>query len=124
MSDAQLTALLQKAARRLNRSLGLTGGDLIVVDASALLVNSDPNGNLHDLLLLQTECLISKRDFNEELNSGGAGLLVKDGEQTLDNRGSATARQSFFDSKNSPCDELKSALLEYKLNNVDGKLVW
>jgi hypothetical protein len=123
-SDAQIIALLQKAARRLNREFSLTGADAIAVDGAGALTTSDPNERLHDLLLLQTECLMAKRDFNSELNSGGAGLFVKDGEQVIDNRDSATSRQSFFNGPNSPCEELKRAITAYKLENTDGKLIW
>jgi len=122
LSDAQLIAILLKAARRLNRTLALS--DPIVIDATGAITSSDTGEKMHDLVLLQAECLIAKRDFNEELNSGGAGLFVKDGEQTLDNRASSAVRQSYFDSKHGPCEELKSAILEFKLENTDGKLIW
>lgn len=122
LSDAQLIAILLKAARRLNRTLSLS--DPIVIDGTGAITSSDPDEKMHDLVLLQAECLIAKRDFNEELNSGGAGLFVKDGEQTLDNRASSAVRQSYFDSKHGPCEELKSAILEFKLENTDGKLIW
>jgi len=124
LSDAQLIAILLKAARRLNRTLSFTGSDAIIIDGTGAITSSDPDEKMHDLVLLQAECLIAKRDFNEELNSGGAGLFVKDGEQTLDNRASSAVRQNYFDSKHGPCEELKSAILEFKLENTDGKLIW
>lgn len=125
-SDAQIIALLTKASRRLNRELGFTQNDGIIIDSSGNLTSSDPDGFMYDLMLLQTECLMSKRDFTSDLNSGGAGIFIHDGEQSIDNRNAASTRTSFFDSKNSPCEELKKALDEEKLRrSADyGKLIW
>jgi hypothetical protein len=124
LTDAQYIGLFQKAARRLNREMSLVGSDAIVVNDSGVITSSDPDARIHDLLLLQAECLLASRDFTNDLNSGAAGISVSDGEQSLDNRGSATARQALFDSQNSPCAQLKEALTNYKLERVDGKLIW
>lgn len=124
LTDAQYIGLFQKSARRLNRELSLTGSDAIVVDDTGVITSSDPNARMHDLLLLQAECLLASRDFTSSLNSGSAGVSVSDGEQSLDNRASATARQGLFDSQHSPCTQLKNALNTYKMEQTGGKLIW
>jgi len=126
LTDTQYAAIVAKAARRLNRELSLSAGAAITVDASGEITSSDPNGYFYDLTLLQAECMIAKREFNTELAGGGAGIYVNDGEQTLDNRNAAQARTSFFNSDSSPCEELKEALDEYKLErSADfGKCIW
>lgn len=124
LSDTQYIALFQKAARRLNRELTLTGSGAIVVDSAGDITSSDPENRMHDLLLLQAECLLASRDFTYSLNSGTAGVSVSDGEQSLDNRASASARQGLYDSAHSPCAQLKQALNSFKLEQTDGKLIW
>jgi hypothetical protein len=126
LTDSQYIAIIAKAARRLNRELSLSNGEAIVVDASGDITSSDPDSRYYDLVLLQAECMIAKREFNTELAGGGAGIYVNDGEQTLDNRNAAQARTSFFNSENSPCEELKEAIDEYKLDrSADfGKCIW
>lgn len=124
LTDAQYVGLFQKAARRLNRELTLTGSNAIVVDNNGVITSSDPENRMHDLLLLQAECLLASRDFTNSLNSGTAGVSVSDGEQSLDNRASATARQGLFDSTHSPCAQLQKALNVYRLEQTEGKLIW
>lgn len=126
LTDAQYIAIITKAARRINRELALSTSDAVTVNASGEITSSDPDGRFYDLVLLQSECMISKREFNAELAGGGAGIYVSDGEQTLDNRNAAQARTSFFNSPSSPCEELKAAIDEYKLErSADyGKLIW
>jgi len=101
LSDAQLLAILRKAARRVNRELCLFNtNDEIVVDASGCITPQD--GTLEDLVLMQSECLLSQRDFSYDLNSDQIGIRVVDGEQALDNRGKGDARSKFFDSEYGP----------------------
>ena len=118
-SDAQLIQLVIKAGRRLNRRLCLTGtANEIVVSSVNGEVTSPDNNDLDDLVLLQAECLIASRQFSEELSDGTTGLRVVDGEQVLDTRAAAIARGTFFDSPNSPCEELKQAVLLYKMGSA------
>jgi len=122
-SDVQLLLILQKSARRINRELALfdTDDEIAIDDAGGI---TPDDGTLYDLVLMQAECLTSKTDFESDLSSGGAGIVAKDGEQTIDTRDAASARASFFDSPNSPCADLKSALLKEKLNRIEGYDVW
>lgn len=124
-SDAQLIQIVIKAARRINRKLNLTGTtNEIVVSSLNGEVTSPNNNDLDDLVLLQAECMITSRQFSEELTDGTAGLLVKDGEQTLDTRAATIARGTFFDSPHSPCAELVEAIKFYKMDNTTGRLIW
>lgn len=108
-TDQQLIKILQKAGRRINRRLCLEGTtDEVSVDASGCISPDSPR--LSDLVLLQAECMIANRDFVFDLNSGGAGLLAKDGEQIIDTRASTVARTSYFNSKYGPCAELEEAI--------------
>ena len=132
-SDQVLIDILKKAARRVNRKLCLMGSDRIVIDDFGNMTQPDPetdNGQtLYDLVLLQAECLISTREYQEELRENSAGVLVRDGEQTVDTRGVGVARGTFYDSENSPCSELRRELMYEKMKRQGGgygpgNLVW
>lgn len=131
-SDQVLIDILKKAARRVNRKMCLFGtADEIVIDDVGDMTSPDPetHGSLYDLVLLQAECMIASREFQSELRDGGGGVMVDDGEQTVDTRAVGVARGSFFDSPFSPCAELKEAIRDEKLNRTGGpggpgKMVW
>ena len=122
--DATLIFILQKAGRRINRRLCLNGTSKeITVDGTTGEI-TPVDGELQDLVLLQAECMVASREFQQELSDGTAGLLVRDGEQTLDTRGIVVARGTFFDSPYSPCAELIEAVKLYKISNSTGRLIW
>lgn len=123
-TDAQLGLLIQKAARRVNRDLCLTGTtDEILTDASGTFPTLD--ADLEDLVLMQAECLISQRDFNSDLSSGAVGVRVVDGEQETDTRNRATARGTFFNSPYGPCAIYADAInIEKVKRKLHGRLVW
>ena len=132
-TDAQLIVILQKSARRINRKLCLTGTeDEIVVNTTTGDITPNDN-DLKDLVLLQSECLISQRYFTEFLSSDSAtaGVLVEDGEQKIDTRSAGSARGQVFNSKGSamsPCDELAEAINAEKLKRMmggdTGSVIW
>lgn len=126
-SDAQLVVILQKAARRINRLLCLTGtADEIVIDTTTGEITPD-DADLQDLVLLQSECMINQREYQEELATAAGGLRIVDGEQTVDTTSAGVARGTFFDSAHNPCAELKDQITQEKLNRGaggGGKLVW
>ena len=125
-TDATLIAILVKAGRRINRRVCLTGTtDEITVNATTGEI-LPAEGDLQDLVLLQAECLVASRESQEELSDGTAGLLVKDGEQTLDTRGATVARGTFFDSPYGPCAELIEAVKLQKIirSGSSGRLIW
>lgn len=123
-TDPQLVQIIKKAARRINRRLRLTGTtEEIVVDGTGEISSPD-DSDLEDLVLLQAECLVALRDYQQELNDADGGALVVDGEQTVDTRQTATSRGTFFQTDNNPCDELKEALVLELLERSTGKMVW
>lgn len=108
-SDQQLIQILQKAGRRINRRLCLENtSDEIVVDSSGCI--TPDSQRLHDLVLMQAECMLAGRDYVFDLNSGGAGLFAKDGEQIIDTRAIGAVRAGYFNSKHGPCAELEEAI--------------
>jgi len=122
-TDAQLIQIMQKAARRVNRELCLFATtDEITISASGVI--SPVDGTLEDLVLLQAECLLSQRDFSLDLNSSQAGLMVKDGEQTLDNRAKGVVRGTFFNSEFGPCAQYKEQIVIEKLKRTSGFDIW
>jgi len=124
-SDAQLIAIVIKAARRINRRLDLNGtDDEIVVSGTTGEITSPDDDALDDLVMLQAECMIASRQFSEELTDGTAGISMKDGEQSLDTRARGVARGTFFDSPHGPCEELKQAIILEKISRSTGRLIW
>lgn len=131
-SDPLLIQIVIKAARRVNRKLCLFGTDReITIDPSTgdILTpdpDSDEGQRLYDLVLLQAECLITTREMQSELRDASGGVLVRDGEQTVDRRAAGVARGTFYNSEFSPCAELKEEILIEKMRDTgeSGKLVW
>lgn len=132
-SDPVVIGILIKAARRINRKICLLGTDReITIDPSTgdmLTPDEETNQDLYDLVLLQAECLISQREFQTELRNADGGVLVRDGEQTVDTRSAGVARGTFFNSPYSPCAELAEWIKIEKMKSLDagggaGKLVW
>ena len=116
-SDTQIIQLITKAARRVNRDLCLfgTADEIVINNAGELSQPANDDGKLEDMVLLSTECLVSQRDFSSDLNDGGLGLRVTDGEQTLDAKSKAVARADFFNSDFSPCAKYEKEVLQEKL---------
>ena len=130
LTDSQLLLIPQKAERRINRLLCLFGtSEEITVLPDGCITPQD--GALEDLVLLQAECLVVQRDYIEFLSadSSSAGVLVKDGEQSIDTRSAGASRASAFSSSLSPCEDLKTQIAQEKLNRLGGaggpgKLIW
>lgn len=123
-TDAQIVQVLKKAGRSINRELNLFGtSDEISIDNVGNITPDDDEA-LYDLVRLQAECMLTSAEFQSELRSGDAGTLVRDGEQTVDTRDIGDIRSKFFDSPNSPCNELKVALRNEKLRRLNTYNVW
>jgi len=124
-SDAQLIQIVIKAARRINRRLCLfdTTSEVVIDIATGDFVTpSDPS--LEDLVLMQAECMIEQRIAQESTIDGSDGVVIKDGEQTIDTTGRAASRGTFFDGPN-PCSELENQIKIEKLNRSTGEgLIW
>ena len=131
-SDAYLVQVVEKAARRINRRLCLTGTeDQISVDASGCISPADPD--LEDIVLLQAECMILNIDTNLDFTTGadgtGAGYFVRDGEQSFDTRGEVgsrvRARTNYMNSQFNPCAELEREIVKEKLRRqCDMRDIW
>jgi len=122
-TDAELIAVIGKAARRVNRELCLFGtDDEISVDASGCLTPDD--GTLLDLVLLQSECMVAGRNISLDLAVNGGGIRVVDGEQILDTRVRSSSRLDFFNSKFGPCAEYQNQIVIEKLKRTCGYDIW
>jgi len=124
-SNIQLIQIVTKAARRVNRQLCLFGtADEIVIDSSTGELTSPDDGTLEDLVLMQSECMLSQRDYNLDLNSDQVGVKVVDGEQSLDNKAKGVARGTFFNSDHSPCAMYAKDIVTEKLKRTCGYDIW
>lgn len=130
LSDTQLIIILKKAARRINRLLCLFDtADEITVANDGCVTPAD--GALEDLVLLQAECMVAQRSYMEFISgdSSSAGVLVKDGEQSIDTRDAGSSIASAFSSSLNPCEELKAQLAAEQMKRCGGadgpgKCVW
>lgn len=124
-SNIQLIQIVVKAARRVNRELCLFGTiDEITIDSSTGELTSPDDGTFEDLVLMQSECLISQRDYTFDLSEGQVGLKVVDGEQSLDNTQKGVARGTFFNSAFSPCSLYSKEIVKEKLKRTCGYDIW
>jgi len=124
-SNIQLIQIVIKAARRVNRQLCLFGTESeIVIDSSTGELTSLDNGTLEDLVLMQSECLLSQRDYILDLSTDQIGIKVVDGEQSLDNSRKGVARGTFFNSEFSPCAMYAKEINIEKLKRTCGYDIW
>lgn len=131
-SDPLLIQILIKAARRINRKLCLFDTeDEITIDPSTgdLATPDSTTGRgqaLYDMVLLQAECMISTREYQSELRNADGGVLVRDGEQTVDTRAAGVARGTFYNSEYSPCAELAEWVTLEKMRETgdEGYCIW
>jgi hypothetical protein len=124
-SDDQISDILVKAARRVNRVLSLTGSDAIVL-ASGVFTQPTETDELRDLVLLQAECLLMQRSATSDIITGAAGIIVKDGEQSIDTTDRSAAVTELLSNQSNPCEELKHAYNVALINRTgdDGRLIW
>lgn len=108
-TDSQLTTFVIKAINRLNRRLELTGtSSELSFDAGTGTISPSPNSTMQDFIVMQTECLIIKRDRRVAI---GKGIRVKDGETEIDTTASFGG---WNDAVNDICEELNDAIEEFK----------
>ncbi len=123
-TDAELIAVINKTARRVNRELCLFGtDDEIAVDASGCFTSAD-DGTLTDLVLLQAECMVAGRNISLDLALNGGGIRVVDGEQSIDTRVRAGSRMDFLNSEFGPCAEYRRQIVIEKLKRTCGYDIW
>lgn len=117
-TDAQLTVFIQKAINRINRRLELTGTSLeLSFDSGTGTITPIPNATILDFLVMQTECLIIKRDRRVAV---GKGIRVKDGETEIDTTASFAG---FNDAVRDICDELDQAVKDYLAKKDEEKIL-
>jgi len=111
-TDAQMDIFMVKSLNRLNRNLSLTGTDYeLSLDQTTSSVLPTPDSSVHDLIILQMECLISK---NIRRNSVGKGIKVRDGDSEIDTTASFGGHnQVVLDA----CSELSDAVAKYLFND-------
>ncbi len=127
-SNAQLILFLEKATRIVSSDLCLSGTNQVTVDSSGCVTTpaTDPQ-QIEALILLQAECLIGQRNFNSDIATGTAGVLIEDGEQKVDTRNKVGAHEALLNSPHGPCAQYEKRLTLAKLCRLDalgGKLVW
>lgn len=122
-TDDQISNILNKAARRVNRVMSLTDDEAIVL-SSGVFTQPDETDELRDLVLLQAECMLANRQATTDIISGAAGVIVRDGEQMIDTTDQASAVADYFDSKYNPCAELEQAYKLAMMNRDNGRMVW
>ena len=133
-SNPLLIEIVIKAARRVNRKLCLfcTDCEITIDPSTGDMLTPDPESckgqALYDIVLMQAHCLISMREFQSELRAADGGVVIKDGEQTVDTRGAGVARGTFYDSDQSPCAQLDRCIKIEKMNSINGggagKCIW
>lgn len=123
-SNSVLYTIIEKSARKINRELNLVQNEKITVQ-SGVITNPTTDDDIYDLVLMQAECLLIQKDANTGVGSGGGdGVVVRDGEQTIDMKGRSDARNNYLAGDFNPCKELRHALRDEKLRRSQGKLVW
>lgn len=123
-TDDQISGILDKAARRVNRVMSLTDEEAVILSSGEFTQPTETD-ELRDLVLLQAECMLVNRQAASDVMIGGsAGIIVKDGEQSIDTTDQASAITDYFDSKFNPCAELEQAYQIAMLNRNIGKMVW
>jgi hypothetical protein len=122
-TDAQIVIFIEKALTRLNRRLNFTGTvSELSFSSSTGLITPTPSESIHDLILLQTECLIVKTRQATAVNKG---IRVRDGDSMID---TTAGFRGHGDVVSSVCDELEEAIKTF-LRDVEGAqkhgdLVW
>lgn len=107
-TSEQLNTFIKKALNRLNRRLELTGtSGQLSLNTSTGLISPTPSPTILDFIVLQTECLITKRDRRVAI---GKGIRVRDGETEIDTTASF---RGWHDTVRDICDELKEAIEDF-----------
>ena len=107
-TDAEYNDFVNKAVKRINRRLCLTGtSSQMVFDTGTGIITPAPNDTFIDFLVMQIECFLVKRDRKTAV---GKGIKVKDGETSIDTTASF---KGFDDQIGNICGELSDAVDDY-----------
>lgn len=107
-TDVEFNDFVNKAVKRVNRKLCLTGtSDQMVFDEGTGIITPAPNDTKLDIIVLQIECFVVTRDRKTAV---GKGIKVKDGETSID----TTASFGGFNQQvRTICGELDEAVSEF-----------
>lgn len=113
-TQTQYETIVLKALNRLNRKLGISGTTSeLTIDQTDSSIQPTPSTALHDLILLQADCIIAK---NLRRTAIGKGIRVKDGPSEIDTTASFSGQDQMV---RDFCDELNTAVAQY-LSDLDG----
>ena len=104
-SDSQLNNIMSAALRRLRNRVGMT------ITLSSGSFSTDPNDSQSDLIILQTACLISQRQFRDAV---GKGVRVQQDENMIDTAAGLSGYAQSVGGEYSFCAILEDAISVYK----------
>lgn len=125
-TTGEFARFIDKAVKRINRRLCFTGTAAeLTFNTLTGQISPVPDSTICDFILMQAECMISKRNFNVGIRKG---IRVKDGETEID---TTAGFGGFSDMIKSFCGELDEAVKEFfrkehedLYRNVTGEVVW
>ena len=111
-TSAQLEIFLEKALNRLNRRLRFTGTTSeMSISQTTGAVTPVPDSTIHDLIILQMECLMAQQRYSDSL---GGSIRVKDGDSEIDKTAGLSANRDIV---NAICKELDEAIKDFLAND-------
>jgi hypothetical protein len=118
LTDNQWEILVVKALARLNRRLGIS----LSYNESTGTIVPTPNDTVHDLIILQIECMLAKRRHAEAVSKG---IRVRDGDSEIDTTAGFGGYKTVV---GDVCGELEKAIQDYLINTEGpgehGDTVW
>ena len=117
-TNTEWDSLVSRSVVRINRKLSLTGNDGELTLASGTYTRDDAaavTDSIGDIVLLQTECIISKSLRRSAVSKG---IRVKDGDSSIDTTASFTGHNDIVEDI---CGELSEALTSYLTVDPDGE---
>lgn len=122
-SDSQMITFLIKAITRINRKLQLTGTTSeMSYNVLSGAITPEPNDDLFDLIMMQSECLVVKSRNSSAI---GKGIRVRDDDTEIDTTAGFSGHMNLV---KDVCGELDKAITEYfyykKGAAQNGKISW
>jgi hypothetical protein len=111
-TQTEYETFISKALRRLNRRLFFTGTTSVLsISSSTGSITPTPNDTIFDLIILQSECLISKNIRRQAVSKG---IRVRDGDSEIDTTAGFSGHS---DVVKDFCGELEDAIKDYLVNH-------
>lgn len=118
ITNAQIRDLIVKAIRRVNWRIGTSFSYYSTASGIAPI----PTETQGDIIILQAECLLSKRRYTSAVSKG---ISVKDGDTAID---STSAFKGYDAVMKDVCGDLDRLINEYKLDQngaeTNGDCIW